>query len=111
MVSIGSLLTKFNMSSLNQLNCQIKLLEVWKALNVPGYPLEINLQEIKESRVSTRADAKNKPIEIGKTSLTQKSCVSDAIRLWNLAPENIQKSKNVTQAKAEIKKYSMQLPI
>ena len=111
MVSIDSLLTKFNMSSVNQINCQIKLLEVWKALNVPKYPLEINHQATNESRVSTRADTINKPIEIGKSTLTQKTCISDAIRLWNRAPDQITKRKSLSQAKSEIKKYARRLPI
>ena len=111
MVSIDSLLTKFNMSSVNQINCQIKLLEVWKATNVSKYPLAIDHQVTNDTRVSTRADTNNKPIEIGKTILTQKTCISDAIRLWNLAPDHIVKSKSVTQAKSAIKKYARHLPI
>ena len=39
MVSISSLLSKFEMLSINQLNAQVKLAEVWKALNVD--PLSI----------------------------------------------------------------------
>ena len=33
-VSISSMLDKFNMQSVNQLNAGVKLLEMWKALNV-----------------------------------------------------------------------------
>ena len=40
-VSTASLLQKFNMLSVNQLNAQVKLLEIWKALNVKEYPLKI----------------------------------------------------------------------
>ena len=32
------------------------------------------------------ADRMGRPIEIGKSNIVQRSCVSDAIRLWNLAP-------------------------
>ena len=76
-----------------------------------NYPLNIKHQAINESRVSTRADTKEKLIEIGKSSLTQKTCVSDAIRIWNMAPEVITKSKSVNQAKIAIKKFAKQLPI
>ena len=41
-VSTAYLLEKFNMLSVNQINAQSKLLEVWKALNVPKYPLKSN---------------------------------------------------------------------
>ena len=34
-------LKKFNMLPVTQLNAQVKLLEVWKALNVPKYLLTI----------------------------------------------------------------------
>ena len=45
MVSISSMLTKFNMQSVNQLNAGVKLLEIWKAINVDNYPLQINRQQ------------------------------------------------------------------
>ena len=44
-VSISSMLDKFNMQSVNQLNAGVKLLEVWKALTVDDYPLIIKRQE------------------------------------------------------------------
>ena len=40
-VSIKSMLDRFQMSSVNQLNAQIKLLEIWKLVNVPDYPLKL----------------------------------------------------------------------
>ena len=61
--------------------------------------------------MSTRADTKEKLIEIGKSGLTQKTCVSDAIRIWNMAPEVITNSKSVNQSKMAIKKFAKQLPI
>ena len=52
-----------------------------------------------------------KPIEIGKTAMTQNTCVSDAIRQWNVAPEKVTNSLAVSQAKNEIKNYVRQLSI
>ena len=60
------MLEKFNMQSINQLNASVKLLEMWKALNVDNYPLSIKRQEINAEGVSTRADQAGRPIEIGK---------------------------------------------
>ena len=111
MVSISYLLTKFGMLSVNQLNAQVKLAEIWKVLNVEDYPLKIEQQARSENRVSTRADSINRPFEIGKSNLAQKSCISDAIRLWNSAPENVTGSKSITHAKSEIKKFIGLLPI
>ena len=111
MVSISSLLTKFEMFSVNQLNAQIKLVEVWKAVNVTDYPLKIKQQSSDISRTSTRADSMKKPIEIGKSNIVQKTCVSDAIRLWNMAPLPITNCTSLNQAKSEIKKFVRLLPI
>ena len=86
-VSNSSLLTKFNMFSVNQLNASIKMLEIWKAINVEDYPLKVEKQTSHKLRVSTRADIMEKPIEIGNTAVVQKTCMSDAIHLWNMAPE------------------------
>ena len=99
------------MLSINQMNMQVKLLEIWKAMNIDDYPLRINQQGTNETGVSTRGDYKRKPIEIGKTTLTQKTCISDAIRLWNQVTDKVTNSLTVTQAKNEIKKYAMTLPI
>ena len=38
-VSVHSMLKKFNLLSVNQLSAQIKLVEVWKIINVKGHPL------------------------------------------------------------------------
>ena len=111
MISISSLLTKFGMLSVNQLNAQVKLVEMWKAINVDDYPLKVEQQARNEEGVSTRADTTGKPIEIGRSNLSQKTCVSDAIRLWNMAPENVTGSINLAHAKSEIKKYVRLLPI
>ena len=110
-VSVSSMLEKFNMQSINQLNASVKLLDMWKALNVDNYPLSIKRQEINAEGMSTRADQAGRPIEIGKTALTQKTIVSDGIYLWNRAPNNVTESKSIYQAKKEIKSFVKTLPI
>ena len=110
-VSIRSLLEKFNMLSVNQLNAQIKLLEIWKAINVQDYPLVIQQQMIGDGMATTKAAARGRPCEIGRSQLTQSTCISDAITLWNIAPGAITGSKTLFQAKREIKKYVKTLPI
>ena len=71
-VSISFMLEKFKMFSVNQLNAGIKLLELWKAINVDNYPLMLKQQENNTEGMSTRADTSRRPIEIGRTALTQK---------------------------------------
>ena len=96
---------------MNQLNAQVKLLEVWKALNVEDYPLKIKQQTQSESGVTTRASQKGRPKEIGKTNAMQSTSTSDAIRTWNLAPDILKDSKTIYQAKSQIKSFVATLPI
>ena len=110
-VSIESMLNKFGMMSANQINASVKLLEVWKALKLENYPLVINRQETKQETVNTRANVTNRPIEIGKTLLSQITSVSDSIRIWNRALDKIIESISVHQAKTEIKTFVKTLPI
>ena len=110
-VSIRSLLDKLNMVSVNQLNAQIKLLEMWKSSNIEDYPLQLRQTEIREGVRSTRAATKGRPCDIGRTQLTQTTCISDAIKMWNTAPSAITESRSLYQAKREIKKYVKTLPV
>ena len=98
------------MLSINQMNAQVKLLEIWKAMNIEDYPLKIDQQGVNEAGVSTRRDCKRRPLEVGKTNLSQQTCISDAIRIWNQAPDCVTNSLTVTRAKHEIKKYVTSLP-
>ena len=61
------------------INCQIKIQEVWKALNVPDYPIQLSKQSVKVNGTSTRACTIGRLIESGKTCLSQKTCLNDAI--------------------------------
>ena len=100
----------FSMLSVNQLNAGIKLLEIWKALKVDNYPLKIKSQYHNEEGINTRADMAGRPIEIGKSVLTQKTSVSDAIHLWNKAPINFAECSSLHQVKRAIKSYVKSLP-
>ena len=59
------LLEQANLLSVNQLNAKVKLIEVWKALNIEDYPIKIMEQEVHDKERSTRAMTRGKPIEIG----------------------------------------------
>ena len=97
------------MLSANQINASVKLLEAWKALKLENYPLVINRQETNQESVNTRADLVNRPREIGKSLLSQKTSVSDSIRIWNRAPdkiiESIQYTKQKLKSKLLLKRY------
>ena len=110
-ISTKSMLDKFGFLSVNQMNAQIKLLETWKAINVEGYPLAIMTQKVPVTGVSTRAAEKGRPVEIGKTTLTQNSSISDAIKVWNQAPISVTDATTLYLAKKNIREYAKSLPV
>ena len=110
-VSIESMLAKFKVTSVNRLNAQAKLLEVWKALNIENYPLKLLQQSTNTTGVSTRADTTGRLIEVGKSNTSRNSSTSDAIRLWNIAPNTITGATSLYRVKKEIKVFASQLPI
>ena len=110
-VSIDFMLKKFNMMSVNQLNAQIKLLEIWKSLNVNDYPLKLKRHDPNKAGSTTRACASGKLCEVGQSTKSQNTCVSDAIRLWNKAPASVTNCDSIYVAKKEIKKFAKTLPI
>ena len=110
-VSVMTLLKKLNMVSVNQLNAQIKLLEIWKSVHIEEYPLKLTQLEPREGMATTRAATRGQPCDVGRTKLTQSTCISDAIKLWNEAPIEITESKTLYQAKKEIKKFAKTLPV
>ena len=110
-VSTSSLLEKYGVLSINQLNAQVKLLEIWKAMNVEGYPLKIKQQTVQEVGATTRASRKGRPINIGLSKSVRNTSTSDAVRIWNLAPDTVTESKTIYQVKSQIKSYVKTLPI
>ena len=54
-ISTSELLRMTNMLSVNQLNAQIKLVEIWKAANVENYPLKITKMQVVPGNTNTRA--------------------------------------------------------
>ena len=112
-ISTASLLEKFNLRSVNQLAAQIKLVETWKSLNVPDYP--IVLEPYNQENASSNAELRPRPTRIFNDScrlqLAKSSFNVDAARLWNLAPEKIKTAKNIFAAKAAITEYVKNLPL
>ena len=53
----------------------------------------------------------NQPIEIGKKTLTQKTCISDAVKLWNVAPEELKNIHTLFAMKKATKKFVATLPL
>ena len=110
-VSTSTLLAKTNMMSVNQMNGQIKIQEIWKSLNVPNYPIQIKKQTPHKGGPATRADVKGRLIETGNSCLSQKTCINDAVKIWNQLPDAVTNSKSFYQIKKQAKIYARSLPI
>ena len=54
-ISTASLLTKFNMLAVNQINAQMKLSEMWKAVNDVEHPFNLEKPEAGPNVRSTRS--------------------------------------------------------
>ena len=110
-VPTESTLKDLKMLSVNQINAQIKLSEVWKSLNYVNYPTKWEQKMTKEDERKTRAtEAKIVP-ETAKTTRSQATFDNDAKKVWNKAPAPIKDSKSLSAVKKLIRSYVKTLPI
>ena len=86
-------------------------MEIWKAVNVPDYPLKINKKEVTMENINTRSCTQGKLIVPGTKPIMQKTCITDAMRIWNIAPKEITSTTSLLGAKNETKKFVKTLPI
>ena len=110
-ISTSSLLTKFNMMSVNQINAQIKLSEMWKAVNVEDHPFNLDRKESGPNIRSMRSIT-NEMLPVKSFSeLSKNTFINDGIKAWNLAPMSIKNCRTYVSAKNEIKKFVKIIPI
>ena len=97
--------------SVNQMNAQIKLLEVWKSIYVNSYPLKWVTRE--DSIIKQGLKFTNKPdlVVNGHSKPQMQSFFNDAAVLWNLAPKQIKECKSIGTVKKCIKTFVKTLPI
>ena len=99
------------MLSVNQINAQVKLTEIWKTINVGNYP-QLGIHKINNhNHMISRASSRRDLVVKGKTELRQSAFVNDAAKTWNNAPNAIKLNKSLSGAKREIKKFVLTLPI
>ena len=84
---------------------------MWKVLKVDNYPVKIKLDEAQVDKMETRAMSNRTPKELGTTTLISKTCISDAIKIWNHAPMDIKNSETIYSVKKKVKEYVKTLPI
>ena len=112
-VSIHSMLQKFGLLSVNQLAAKIKLIEVWKTLNRPEYPIE--LDPYKRSSHPNAHELRTREDRIFDDSCKLKRSESsfhvDSARLWNASTPEIRQAKSLNLAKKAINVFCKALPI
>ena len=100
-----------NIPSVNQINAQTKLLQVWKSQQSETFPIQwVRRNEAIQDR-RTRASKENLVTEYVGGHTLMATFISDAARVWNLAPESIKNCTSLLMAKKRIKEFSLTLPI
>ena len=113
-VNTGFMLNKFKMASINQLNAQIKLTEMWKTLNLDSHKNKTisDLKvEFRSGDRERRSAFKGNLLETGASHKALKTFINDSTRVWNRAPQKIKMCKSLYSAKKEIKIFIKSLPI
>ena len=105
------MLVKHNMLAVNQLNAQIKLTEVWKAINDEDHPFKLTKTCSSSVANVTRSITNGVLKSTANSDGTQRTFINDGIKAWNLAPKEIKKFVSFTSAKAAIKTFVKTLPI
>ena len=87
------------------MHAQVKLTEMWKSMNYLNYPPDIG--RTASNGRETRGVNTGKLIE----PKILNTCIGNATRLWNKAPNAIKNSKSISVAKKEIKAFCQTLPV
>ena len=101
------MLRETGFSSINQMAAETRLLETWKAINVPKYPLKQFFKKKTVNGRETRATVRGDLLEYG----ASKCFWNVASKLYNGSPSNIKCATTISQAKREIKKFVKTLPV
>ena len=112
-VSIRSMLDKFKLASVNQLAAEIKLLEVWKSVNVAGCPINLEPYNPQSSQTGHQLRPKLNRVfnDTARLQVSKSSFNIDAAKLWNYAPEDLRIAVSLTEAKRLIKIHCKTIPL
>ena len=88
-ISIKTMLTSLGMLSVNQINAQIKICEMWKSTRIPKYPIKTELIQRPADVANTRAVSLGELKEGKLSNASQRTFLNDAMHIWNKTPINI----------------------
>ena len=101
-----------NSISINQINAQVKIQEIWKAINIKGSPLNFTIPTNDPNTRCSRSSSNGRLLlSKGKTTLSQATFLNDGTRLWNLAPNEIKTCNSIFSVKGLIKSFVKTLPV
>ena len=107
---IEELLAETGWLSINQLSCEIRLIEVWKSLNLDNYCLK-DLFEVVQSTQQTRSSNKIRLKSGFKSRLRENSFQYPSVQLWNSAPSSVTSATTESSARSAIKIFVQTLPL
>ena len=98
------------MLSVNQMNAQVKLTEMRKAMNIKDYPIKGEIQLTNKNTRSSRSITRGDLIISGYSETSKHAFINDAAKNWNNALQKIKQCKSLYCSKREIIKYVTTLP-
>ena len=110
-ISTKTLLKNINGLSVNQLNAQIKLTELWKSQKSKSSNINFIKSTNNQSEMCSRSMVSGKLTEIRGSDALKYTFINDGIKSWNLAPDAIKNCNSLFSSKKEIKKFVMTLPV
>ena len=107
------MLEKYQLLSVNQLAAEIKLVEVWKAINVEGCPTKLDPYVAERRKTNFELRPKTNRIfnDTARLQVSKSSFNIDAARTWNNAPKEVQNAITLSIARREIRTFCKSLPI
>ena len=99
------------MLSVNQLNAQIKLNEMWKANNDEDHTFKIKKVVVTPETRASRSQSSDLIPMLDRSTISASTFISDGIKAWNLAPASVKSSKTYAEVKNNVKKFVKTLPV
>ena len=110
-ISNKSMLEKHKMLSVNQLNAQIKITEIWNAYKDEDHPFKIIKTIVKNEERVTRAMTDGSLKCNAVANVTKNTFINDSKKAWNKSPLDIKNASSLQSAKVAIKKFVKMLPV
>ena len=105
------MLDKIGWLSINQLASEVRLIKVWKALNLENHSLKNLFEKIDNSQHNTRASMKIR-LKLGlKSRLRDNSFHYPSVKLWNAAPSTVCNAQTESQVRTAIRAFVESLPV